>query len=47
MITEDRHSIVEKEVEADTQQEAESKAAEMDGIETDNWLYDSTTKRLD
>jgi len=32
---------------ADTQEEAEDIAAGMDGHESDNWLYDSTTTRLD
>lgn len=47
LIKEERRSIVEKEVEADTQEEADAMASGMDGTEVDNWLYDSTTKRLD
>ena len=47
LIKEERRSIVEKEVEADTEAEAEALAANMDGTESDNWLYDSTTTRLD
>lgn len=43
IIREERRSIIEKEVEADTEWEANAIAAGMDGTETDNLLYDSTT----
>lgn len=47
IIKEERRSTVEKEVEAETEWEANALAAEMDGTETDNWLYDSITTQLD